>query len=192
MSWPKTENSCNAVFCGESIPYGEEVCLLTVEVAYNTEHGVVQTPVVATDGDYMYEPVFFCGDCWSSILEDLTSFVEDHPPINDEHDALICSVCGSGIRLGEVFGKLTEGEFQTPDRNPDDKSACIFTPFAKPPEVLCAPCVNIIETDVSEIWGDPLRQFNECAEGNWKRCWRHGCCADVTNSRCHCEGENEE
>jgi len=188
-NWPDTGLSCSAVFCGENIPYAEEAYMLTVEVAAQTERGLVYTPIVATDQDYLYEPVFYCHDCWKSILEDLESFVADVPPVEDPYTIIKCHVCDSGIREGEVFGKLVEGEFRAADRTPGNKHSPTFVQLAPSPFIVCAPCINVIEHDVSEIWGEPLKQSNECTEGTYMRCWRYGCSADVS---CHCISEDKK
>lgn len=185
-AWPKTGHSCQASFCGKNIPYAEPVIMLTVEVAAQTERGLVYSPLVATDEDYLYEPVFYCQECWKSVLEDLESFTSDTPPVEDPYSILRCSCCTSGIRVGEVFAKLTEGEFRASDRNPTGDYTPEFVPMAPLPSILCAPCVNVIEQDVSEIWGELLKQNKECAEGTYMRCWRHGCSADVD---CGCVNE---
>ena len=189
MRWPQTDVSCSAIFCTEAIAYTEEICMLSVEVAAHTEQGLVCTPIVASDGDYLYEPVFYCHGYWKNILDELESYVADVPPIEDVHSLFECAACRSGIRAGEVFGKITPGEFQVSDRSPDGQVRPSFVPLIEIPVIVCAPCINVIQQDISEIWGDPLRQNNECAEGTHLRCWRHGCSADVD---CNCISEEQE
>jgi hypothetical protein len=187
--WPHTDISCSSSDCGEELEYAEEIALLTVEVAAQTEQGLVYTPLVAPDdGDYLYEPVFYCHGCWKCIHEELLSYVSDMPPVDDEHSIIECSTCGSGIRAGEVLARVLVGEFQSNGRAPEGRLTPTFYQLHDKPIIICAPCVNVIDQDVSEIWGDPLRQNNECAEGTYMRCWRHGCSADL---ECNCISGNQ-
>jgi hypothetical protein len=188
MTWPKTEHSCTAAFCEEAIRFADEIYMLTVEVAVPTNDGkITHSPLVANDEDFMYEPVFYCAGCWQSIIEDLREIVDNTPPVGDAQSVIECSICRSGIRSGEVFSKVTFGEFRSPDRNPEGSLQAVFCTLGKP-SIICAPCINTLGENISEIWGDPVKQNNECTEGTHKRCWRYGCSADI-NHKCMCEEE---
>jgi hypothetical protein len=179
--WPVTDFSCSAPFCGEAIPYAENIFVVTMYTAGMTEAGIQYAPVPADDGDYLYEPCWFCEECWKSVRDELQEYTESMPPIADDYAAFHCNICDSGIRLGELFGVVTGGQLQVSERCPDSVATPKFQPMDDQPTIICIACMNVIERDVAELWGGRITEKNECEEGTFVRCWRHGC---------PCDGEN--
>jgi len=185
QDWARSNLACSASFCTDHISYGEEVAMIAIETAAPTPEGSVEfNSILADDGDYLYEPCFMCGCCWQSVLEDLQDLFRDRPPVADAYEIVKCAVCDSSIRAGEIFGRVTLGEVSVSQRTPDGEGTSTFSPYSnKIPIVICASCMNVLNTDISELWGERVQQYNECEEGTSLRCWRHGCSADVDH---HC------
>lgn len=177
--WAETHLYCSYPFCMDPIAYVEPIVAITVCSAGYTEHGLQYLPIPSDDGDYLYEPCFFCEDCWNSVLADLEELLADEPPVADEHSSFECNVCKSGIRVGELFGVATEGEMQMGARCPEGQGHPRFVGLERStPLFICIACLNRLERDVAEMWGGRIVQHNECEAGTFMRCWRHGCPAD--------------
>jgi len=176
--WPVTNFSCSAPFCQDPIPFAEDVVVVTVHSAGYTENGLQYAPIPADDGDYLYEPCYFCADCWSQVEEELRDYTRDQPPVFDDQAAFECQVCKSGIRTGELFGVAVLGMLEMSKRCPDGAYSASFVSPEPKPLLLCISCMNVIEKDIAEMWGGRIVQCSECEEGTNLRCWRHGCSAD--------------
>ena len=176
--WPTTNYACSAPFCQDPIPYAEDIMVVTICSSGITEAGLQYAPLPADDGDYLYEPCYFCSDCWAHVEEELREYTKDMPPVVDDQSAFACHVCKSGIRTGELFGVVTLGQMEMSQRCPDDTPSSKFQTMDRNPLMLCIACMNIIERDIAEMWGGRIVQHNECEEGTFLRCWRHGCSAD--------------
>lgn len=172
---------CSSPICGESIRYSDEVYLLSVVYPVLNAVGLEYSPMIADDGDFLYEPCFFCFDCWEQILGDLYERVADTPPVLDTYAILDCDVCGSGIRENELTGIAAFGEIQLSKRDPVSDPVT-FTKMDDNPKVICIGCLNTIIKDIAELWYDRVTQNNECEHGTFLRCWRFGCGADKDNN----------
>lgn len=183
--WPVTDYSCSLSFCAEPIPYAEMVVVISMYSAGITENGVQYAPLPSDDGDYLYEPCWFCEDCWEHVLEELREFTADIPPVADDQAAFNCQICDSGIRLGEIFGVAVKGQLEVSQRTPEHMATPAFQCMDTSPLILCIACMNKIEKDIAEMWGGRIVQLNECEEGTYLRCWRHGCSADGNCNHIH-------
>lgn len=175
-----TNQSCSWP-CGDRLPYETEVFLLTVAVCSIQLGSVAYPPALDSEGDFLYEPCFFCFSCWEDIEDEIRTRTRDTPPIADDYAVLECSICCSGIRRDEVLGVIQIGELIRSHRTPDDQVAASFKPNSSEPtdHVLCIVCLNILNTDIIDtLWTCPVMQHNECSEGSALRCWRHGCSAE--------------
>lgn len=174
-----TTHSCTYP-CGDSLPYDTEVFLLTVVVCSLQLGKIAFPPALDTDGDFLYEPCFFCFSCWEELEEEISTRTRDTPPVVDDYAILDCSVCKSGVRRDELAATIQIGEFIHPRRTPDSTLGSSFIPNSIEPtdHIICINCLNILSTDiVDNLWTHPVMQHNECAEGTVLRCWRHGCSA---------------
>jgi hypothetical protein len=183
--WASSEFSCLWNNCGATIEFAEDVCAISVYTIGMTSEGMHFLPLVADDGDYLYEPGYFCAECWKYVMDELRICKEDIPPILDEYAVCECSMCASGIREGEVFGLAIEGQVHLSQRCPDDSVNSTFHSVDGSPTIICIACMNTIERDITEIYGSRLTQHKECEEGSFIRCWRHGCDATGHCSRAH-------
>lgn len=185
LEWPLADYSCSAPFCGEPMPYAEDLYMITMFSAGMVDNGIQYLPVPADDGDYLYEPCYFCSDCWQHVIEEVKERTKDVPPVADDQSSIACSICESGIRLGELFGVAFFGQLQVSDRCPDAVPTPAFRSMDTQPSIICISCMNVMEKDVSELWGDRITQYDECEAGTSMRCWRHGCPADGTCDHIH-------
>jgi hypothetical protein len=176
--WPATDRSCSSPYCGEPINYGEDIFMITMYTTGLAEQGLVYSPIPAEDGDYLYEPCYFCKECWEYVIDELREITSDMPPIADDQSSFTCHICESGIRTGELFGIAVFGQLQFSERCPDAAATATFKSIDTKPLMLCIGCMNLIEKDIAEMWGGRITEHNECAEGTFMRCWRHGCAAD--------------
>jgi hypothetical protein len=168
---------CSSPICGETIDYADEVFLLSIAYPRLNGSGLDYIPMVADDGDYLYEPCFFCFECWEQILEDLRERTKDIPPVVDDYAVLDCDICESGIRQNELMGVVAFGEIQMSRRDPGTDPVT-FSKMDQSPKVICIGCLNILTKDIAELWYDRVTQNNECKHGSFLRCWRFGCSAD--------------
>ena len=189
IEWSPTGHHCSTS-CGEPISFADEVFVLTIVVATLTQEGLYYSPAVTNDGsDFLYEPCFFCVDCWESVLEMLEESKQDEPPIADEHSVLACRICASGIRAGEVLGLTTFGEVHLSKRAPNGESNTpTFRTMDTQPKAICIGCLDVLNRDIiNGLWRGRVTQSEECQEGTHMRCWRHGCSATG-----HCASAQKE
>jgi len=186
VDWATTEFSC--VTCGEAVLFAEENHVVTIVIAQLNERGMLFSPLIFEDGDFLWEPQFFCLNCWDSSKEELEDFVRDEPLVEDNYSITDCSSCHSGIRNGEVVGLITAGEVHQAKRSPNgEHGGSTFECTTPDPHVLCISCINKLNTDVvDELWNEPVRQFHECPEGTQIRCWRNGCPAEEDSNCANC------
>lgn len=180
--WPIADFSCHSPSCGDPIPFAEDVYVISMYTAGVSDAGLQYLPLEADDGDYLYEPCYFCKECWMFVMDELREHVRDTPPVFDDYAFGECDTCSSGIRVGELFGLVTLGQIQVSPRSPDAKATGTFTPMSKDPNIICIACMNLLERDTAELWGGRITQHDECEEGTFLRCWRYGCPA---NGVCH-------
>lgn len=187
IGWSDSQFSCT--LCGEAIAYKEEVFVLTVVLAQMTERGVLYSPLLFEDGDFLYEPHFLCFNCCEESLEELHDLLTDVPPLEDEYTIIDCSQCKSGVRAGEVIGLITHGELAVSKRSPNGvNGGSTFEVMDDDPRALCISCLNRLSNDVvDELWADRVQQYQECAEGTELRCWRNGCSADACGDCMSCK-----
>jgi hypothetical protein len=145
-----------------------------------TEAGLHYLPLTAENGDYLYDPCYLCIECWQHILDEIREHTRDIPPVADDQSSCECNVCGSGIRLGELFGLTVLGQLQVSARCPDNVNTPTFQMMKNDPTIICIGCINVMERDVAELWGGRITQYDECEEGSFLRCWRYGCGANST------------
>ena len=186
VDWSTTEFSC--VTCGEAIMFAEENHVVTIVMAQLFERGMQFSPLIFEDGDFLWEPQFFCSSCWEAAKEEIDDLVRDVPMVEDHYSITDCSSCHSGIRAGEVVGLITSGEVHHAKRSPNgEPGGSTFECTTPDPHVLCIGCINKLSSEiVDELWNEPVRQFHECPEGTEIRCWRNGCPAEEDNDCANC------
>ena len=188
LNWSRTEFSCRV--CGESISFAEEVFVITIAVAQLGVRGMQYSPLLfAEDGDFLYEPVFLCANCWEDSQEGLGDIVRDIPSVLDDYAVVDCGPCKSGIREGEVVALVTYGEIRLSKRCPNGiNGGSTFEVMDADPTILCISCINTLSKEVvDELWTELVKQFNECPEGTEIRCWRNGCSADEDSDCANCK-----
>ena len=180
----KSDKAC--IFCQDMLLYTDEVFVLVISAAQVTAGGLLYPPLASETGDFLFEPHFFCFTCWENGLEELRELYEDVPPIEDMYAVLECAVCESGIRDGETVAVASFGEIHLSHRNPNGESnTSKFASMDSDPTALCIACVNGLSGEVfDELWPMDIRQFNECREGTFARCWRYGCSAQGDCGNC--------
>lgn len=187
IDWSATGFFCTG--CGEAVDFHEEVFVLTVVLVHQGERGLEYSPLIFEDGDFLYEPHFFCFNCRDEELEELNDLMRDIPPVLDHYAGLECDICRSGIRIGEVVAIVTHGEIRLSKRSPNGQNGgSTFECMDSHPDVLCPNCTNRLSKDViDELWADDVKQYNECSEGTQIRCWRSGCSADIDSDCTNCK-----
>lgn len=170
--------------CEHQLDLEDEIVLVEI-VQLHLVGGVVMPFNVINEheveGGYLFEPWFFCFDCWEEHRSDLRKETKDQPPVPDAESMMECHCCGSGIREWEFVGSATMGELRLSSRAPSNKASVRFAPLAKP-DLLCLPCIGIINENWILMWED-LSQHGECADCTFARCWRYEGCA------CACHNE---
>jgi hypothetical protein len=187
FDWPKTDFSCTS--CGDPVVFGEEVFVLTVVLAQLGPRGMAYDPLLFEDGDFLYEPHYFCINCADESLEELGALVRDIPPVEDSYAICECTSCRSGIRAGEVVAMVANGQIIYSRRSPSGQDGgSTFECTDCDPAVLCISCINKLNKEViDELWLDPVRQYHECPEGTEIRCWRSNCSADENSDCANCK-----
>jgi hypothetical protein len=161
--------------CGEPLGLTDEVWMVGVAQPHHLNNKVFYYPVLdEEDGGFMFEPFFFCFDCWEGHYAALREEVSDDLPVEDAASASECLCCGSGIRDWEYAGVFTLGEFRSSRRSPNGVRGAKFVEIQKT-EALCLYCLVLINTGHIEMWDD-VSQFDECADCIQMRCWRYGSC----------------
>lgn len=171
----KTGHTCTD--CEEAIVYTEEAFLIEVVQPQVIGGQVFLHPIIDEndpDGDFLFQPYFFCFKDWEAHYEELREQTEDEPPVPDTLSVLECACCSSGIREWEYTGKFTLGEFHISRRSPNKVPEPKFQPNGKP-DLLCLYCLSVINDNYIVMWDD-LSQFGECIDCVRTRCWRHSPC----------------
>jgi hypothetical protein len=178
----------SCVTCGDTIQFTEETYVVTIVIAHLTEKGMLYSPLIFEDGDFLWEPQFFCESCWDCSKEELADYKRDVPLVDDDQSITNCSTCHSGIRTGEVVGIITAGEVRQASRYPNGEyGGTTFKCTSPDPHVLCISCINMLNSDVvDELWDEPVKQYHECPEGTAIRCWRNGCPAEEDSNCANC------
>jgi hypothetical protein len=177
----KTGWTCTS--CDEHIEYVEEVFQLQVVEMRLIEGHLRYLPIMATNGDYLFDPQFICFRCWEDAYEDLKEHVDDMPSLDDMGSMFACSTCGSGIREGEYTIIATLGEMHRSRRAPQGHHDPTFVPSGAP-TVLCLYCAKCVDEQSIDMWIG-LGHNNDCLECAHVRCWRN----DVT-CECHCHTDD--
>lgn len=175
--------------CGENLNYNDEVWLLEVRQPQVFHGKVVQHKVIDEDdpqGDYLFDPYFFCFKCWETMYKGLKEDVEDEPPFADAMAVVECACCGSGVREWEYAGIFTLGELQPSKREPNGVRGANFVPIA-PHDTLCTYCLVLLNDGYITMW-DHFSQNNECSECTQLRCWREETCGCT----CHTDQPGED
>lgn len=168
--------------CGEGIMFADEAVMVSVCALQVTASGILYTPLFNETGDFAYVTHFLCCDCYETSKEDIVEAYEDTPPVEDMYAVLECTTCGSGIREGETVVPACFGEIHCSKRSPNGKSGGPrFEAMDPDPDVYCLGCSNVGDF---ALWDDGLKQFNECDEGTFARCWRYGCSAQGDCGNC--------
>lgn len=163
--------------CEADITYTEETFLIEIVQPQVVGPTVFCYPVKDEhdpEGDFLYEPHYYCFKCWENHYDELRKEVADSPPVNDPQSDIECVCCASGIRSWEQAGMLTLGEFHLSKRAPNGVRGPRFEPVSKP-EILCLYCLSIFNDNYIIMWDD-LSQDGECCDCILARCWRHGPC----------------
>lgn len=179
VEWSASGHACSE--CGETIQYCDEVFCMMVSFAVSSQIGITYQPALHDDGDYRYEPCFFCFQCGEALIEEVRERVRDVPAGNDANAITACHICDSAICHGEILGVLVHGEIHATRRQPDTNiyGGDTFVFMDDNPTRFCLDCINVA-TETTNLWQDGVRvtQHLECAEGSSTRCWRRGCPAD--------------
>lgn len=181
----KSDKSC--WLCTEVLLYTDEIFSITVSAVQVTESGLIYPPLVTSDGaNLLWAPHLFCFSCMEDTMEEHREAITDVPPIEDMYAVLECDMCESGIRDGETISVICYGELHLSHRNPNgEENTSKFEPMDPNPTVLCISCTDYMSRAVlDELWPWPLKQFNECEEGTFARCWRYGCSAQGDCGSC--------
>lgn len=166
--------------CQESIKFDDEVFLLSLAYPQIIGEHFLFSDALYDDGDYLYEPCFFCVNCWEHLEEEIRTQTKDTPPVEDDYAILECSTCGSGIRANEILGTIQFGELTASRRTPNGERAAMYVAQGQK-KVICIHCLNVLNNDIVDVlWTHSVVQHAECQEGCALRCWRHGCDADST------------
>lgn len=168
---------CTDSDCEAPIHYGDESVLLQIVFVQRGDGELLKYPVRDEDdpeGDFLFEPHYFCMDCWTKTYEWVREQTENQPPVQDMLSTVSCSCCGSGVReCAEYVGVAEVGEFQRSRRAPDNLSGPRFEVSANP-LLICLSCLHLIIEGYIELW-DHLTQIGECIDCCNARCWRAPC-----------------
>ena len=176
--------SCEDSDCEDTIYYGEEAVLIQVATLRRGDGELLKDPVLDLndpDHDFLFEPHYFCMECWNALYDFVRNELSDKPPIHDPFSTLTCSCCSSGIREGmEYVGVAEVGEFRRSRRAPDGLSGPYYEVTANP-LLLCLSCLLVINEGLIELWSN-LTQDGECIDCSDARCWRAPCTCTCHNS----------
>lgn len=170
--------------CGKELKYTEECWLLQIAQPQRIDSKTVYHVVIDeldASGDFLFDPYFFCFNCFENLYEGHKSEIEDEPPVKDEESPFECVCCGSGIREWEYAGTFSVGEFHPSKRAPNGVRGPHFTPTCEP-ELICLYCLVLINEGFIAMW-DELTQFGECDDCIQLRCWRYG--TNACSCGCH-------
>ncbi len=179
-------NNCVDPDCDATLFYGNEVVRIQVVLVQRGDGEMHQYPVIDEDDparDFLFEPYYFCMDCWSKTYEFAKTELKDQLPITDAYSVFDCSFCASGIReVKEYTGVAEIGEFELSRRAPDGLRGPLFVVTAKP-MLLCISCLQLVNEGYIELWSN-LSQNGECIDCCTARCWRAPC-------SCTCHSDEE-
>lgn len=168
--------------CGKELEYTEEVFLVQIIQPQRFDGKVFYHNVIDESdpqGDFMFDPWYFCFSCGENLLEGLKEDATDEPPVEDDASSHDCVCCGSGIRDWELAGTITVGELHISSRAPNGIRGPHFHSNGKP-DLYCLYCMVIINTFHIELWSE-LSESGECADCIQVRCWRY----DECECACH-------
>jgi hypothetical protein len=160
--------------CEESLAYADEVFLLQIVQPQILGGALFFHHVIDEDdpeGDFLYQPFYYCFTCWEDYYESLRKDAADSPPITDPQAVVECTCCSSSICAWEYAGSVTVGELNVSRRQPNNQLGPKFVPLGKP-DILCLYCLSVLNDTHITMWDD-LSQYGECSECIFVRCWRH-------------------
>jgi hypothetical protein len=186
----KTEQICSD--CGNELVYTEEIWRITMVTPQMHEGEAHYYPVIDesnTEGDFLYEPHYFCFSCWEKLFTELEADVQeavDDIRVEDPHNShFTCDCCESGIREWEVAGLFALGEFHRSARAPNNVRGECFRMNGPTPRLLCLPCVATLNEHHIELW-EELENIEGCTDCIYERCTRREGCS------CECHEEQED
>jgi len=170
---------CYCGQCSNELEMVEEVFLLRVVQPYMVDGKLQHNDVLTHEGEFKYEPSFFCFDCCEEVLEELREMQEDSPPISDPHGILLCDICESDILQGELVGLAQFGEIHWSERAPNGRYSPVFVDMNDEKHI-CISCLHFMEGERDKpLWPagvEPVPGFEACEDGLFTRCWRYGNC----------------
>lgn len=177
--------------CGESLDYVDEVWLLEVQQLRQLGGRVFHHQVFNEQdpqGDFLYDPYFYCFNCWETQHKELKEDFDDELPILDRESIMECSCCGSGIREGEYVGVITLGEFHPSTRAPNGERGPRFTSISNP-DIICTFCLALLNENHMTMWEEGFSQVGECIDCTQLRCWRYNNCTCTCHTDSPDQGE---
>lgn len=134
------------VQCAEALHLAEEVFLLRLVHAYVVEGKLHHVDVLNEEGNFLYEPAFYCFDCCEEALEEVTTLYEDAPPVLDPAGIILCDLCQSDILPGELVGLAEFGELQWSERSPNSRHSPVFVQMDDRRHI-CIGCLQHLEEE---------------------------------------------
>ena len=170
------ENTSNieCLHCNDRIAHSADVACIELVMPYMSTTPPIQYLLVIDDeGEPRLPAAFLEYDCFETVGEELSSRLEDVPPIVEEGAAVTCDYCNSSIRMGESCLSIHLGELVASGR----LGASNFVPVEGPPYLVCLRCARKMY-DICEMEGyeDTLTQNGECGGCTDATCWRQGRC----------------
>jgi len=162
--------------CGNYIHLAEEIFEVRIVQAQLVDGGLVYHDLLNDEGDYAHEPRHFDFECWENLEEDMASYCEDTPPMEDALGLIECDLCKSDIREWEVLALVRFGEIHCSKRSPHGPTYT-FENMGKDKQI-CLSCVYNADERLWEEEIDVIPQVSVCLEGVHSRCWRRNCCKD--------------
>jgi hypothetical protein len=164
-------------FDGEVIEYTDGVVIVLVVRPFLVDGRLTFYDMkTADEDDYLYQPVIFHARNWDDIQEQYKEFLDEKTPVPCAYPVVNCTFCKSGVQAGEVMGVATFGEVHRSQRNPDLRAyGNHFVNLDRSPSMFCIACLRDLNHEVQTLWEDGVSQNDECSDGTYMRCWRHGC-----------------
>lgn len=171
-----TEDGCGieCLHCNDELTHNTDVACIELVIPYMNAAPPIQYMLVVDDeGEPKLPAAFLEYDCFETVGEELSSQLEDVPPVIEHDPALTCDYCNSSIRMGEICISIHLGEIVESGR----LNSSTFVPVEGPPYIACMRCARKIY-DICEIDGyeDTLTQHGECGGCTDATCWRVGRC----------------
>ena len=189
---PENETGQICSDCGIHVDYGDETWLLQIMLVHQHAGIPVLTDAVdeeSNEGDFLFEPHFFCPTCWNVMYEQHRRDIADDLPVPDQRGSFECAACGSDIRVGEIVGAASFGEFQVSNRAPSGVRGPKFI-SKKNSDILCLHCVSLLNSERIEMWSEGISMYGECQDCLQQRCWR--VLEDGIQCGCSCHEEDQE